>query len=769
MADWDSINDLLAAWGCPTRVRAQGPVSGRWFLDRTGPPQVHLRLEAGPEARLCVGEAFTQPQATAVVADLAGLIDAEGDALRDLTVDLAVGTGRLTIDRGELRHQAGDSSGGPPTTVLRGQFEAQAMESLAACLPPLRRWGVNAAGSLSGELELQFRPGCTQGQLTASMQPATITAGRLLAKAPGQQADLEVHFTRDEHLAPQERSRLTAHGALEGSDVSTTVTWTDGDSSAGRVAIEVQVRDADGAVENLPLLADVLAGGRLSGQADVVGLARWEGPTLEGQLRCDANRIEYVSAGLPRRVKTARTPLAMELAGRVTRRGEGDFDFVADHAGVTSRDHWAHLRGSGTIRGLQEAAGDQGDLRCASAELDLTELRGTVGGKAVAAGGAVTLEDVRWPAGGKVTIGRVTTDGLELRRGQPRVGPGRSAQPARESHRPIPRPGGVPGRQRPGGLAGHGGPDGPRGGPRQVERTGADRDALLAQADQRILAARDALAGLALQGRIGIDRYRTYDAESDRSYLARSLEAQLSIEDARVSAVLDAAVKGGIVSRRYDLDLTGTAPRLAVYSEVRELMADESIQPQLNWYFPGNTFYGLFSRTEEVSFALRQLVAHGMDPSAPVWPVGHAKTVATDGMLQGRAAPYFVASIFPGLNLTRYRYNRMTAFAEYRPDGLAVNDMVFSGQTYDIYIEGTTAPDRIGRYEIGLILLGSPQSAEWNHTYRQGRIPLLNVKARIEGGQMRDESVTYPYPTQSLFTIFLKNNIFYRLWLASKR
>jgi hypothetical protein len=196
-------------------------------------------------------------------------------------------------------------------------------------------------------------------------------------------------------------------------------------------------------------------------------------------------------------------------------------------------------------------------------------------------------------------------------------------------------------------------------------------------------------------------------------------------------------------------------------------MADESIQPQLAKQFPGNMMYGLFSRTENVTMSLRQVVAQAMDPSAPVWPDGSAKTVATDGLLAGRAVPGFVTRIFPGLNLTHYRYNKMTAFAAYEPNGTAINDMVFSGQTYDIYIEGTTDPNNIGRYEIGLILLGTPQSAEWNHTYRQGRIPLLKVKARIEGGQMHDESVTFVYPNESLFIIFLKNNIFYRLWLAS--
>jgi hypothetical protein len=111
----------------------------------------------------------------------------------------------------------------------------------------------------------------------------------------------------------------------------------------------------------------------------------------------------------------------------------------------------------------------------------------------------------------------------------------------------------------------------------------------------------------------------------------------------------------------------------------------------------------------------------------------------------------------------------MTGFAELQADGTTVNDMVFSGQSYDIYIEGTTDRDNIGRYEIGLILLGAPQTAEWNHAYRLGRIPLLKFKARIEGGQMHDEKVTFVYPNESLFVIFLKNNLFYRLWIEANK
>jgi hypothetical protein len=461
--------------------------------------------------------------------------------------------------------------------------------------------------------------------------------------------------------------------------------------------------------------------------------------------------------------------LRVELDGRAARQGEGDFDFTVDQARVAGRDQWAQLRGSGTVRGLQVDASDPPDLRWARMELDLAELRGTIADKAIAAGGTLALEKGRW-SGGELTLGRLATDGLELRVGdnhgwlladlrKPAGGLSGQFHLLAESLDDKDLADWIAAVRRMGRVEP----------PTTSTAPAPGRDARLAEADRRIDAARQALAPVALEGRISIDRFRTYDAELDRSYLARSVEARVAIDGPRLSGNLDAAVYGGMVSRAYALDLSEPAPRLAVRSGIRELIPNETIQPQLTWNFPGNTISGLFSRAEDLAIPLHQLVAHGMDPSVPVWPVGHAKTIAVKGMLQGRAAPSFVAGIFPGLNLTRYRYDRMTAFAQYQPDGTAVNDMVFSGQTYDIYIEGTTDADHMGRYEIGLILLGTPQSAEWNHTYRQGRIPLLNVKARIEGGRMIDESVSYPYPTQSLFAIFLKNNIFYRLWLASKR
>jgi hypothetical protein len=102
-------------------------------------------------------------------------------------------------------------------------------------------------------------------------------------------------------------------------------------------------------------------------------------------------------------------------------------------------------------------------------------------------------------------------------------------------------------------------------------------------------------------------------------------------------------------------------------------------------------------------------------------------------------------------------------------DGGAYSDMIFNGSVYDLYMEGTTDSKKIGRYEIGLILLGTPQTPEWNHTWRQGRLPILKFQARIEGGKMHDVSVSYPWPNESLGVIFLKNNILYRAFLATRK
>ena len=292
-------------------------------------------------------------------------------------------------------------------------------------------------------------------------------------------------------------------------------------------------------------------------------------------------------------------------------------------------------------------------------------------------------------------------------------------------------------------------------------------EAVRAQARKLAEAARKHLALARLEARLSVADFRTYDISVDQTYDLRRLELTASVADGRVKVAYAGGLNGGVKRDRYSTFLTDPSPTVECESVLSNVLAEENIQPQLAKFFPGNTVYGTFSRKEKFTAPLAEVLAVAIDPRYPLHPAGSGKTIATDGLTQGRAAPKFVTKLFPGLNLAKYRYNKMTAFAEMSADGLVKNDMVFDGVAYDLYMEGTTDADNVGRYEIGLILLGTPQSAEWNHTYRSGRIPILNFRARIEGGKMFDEEVSYLWPNETLFVIFLKNNIFYRIWLAA--
>ena len=68
---------------------------------------------------------------------------------------------------------------------------------------------------------------------------------------------------------------------------------------------------------------------------------------------------------------------------------------------------------------------------------------------------------------------------------------------------------------------------------------------------------------------------------------------------------------------------------------------------------------------------------------------------------------------FPGLNLTSYRYKRMTAWTDYAPAGASHSDLVFNGDAYDTYLTGSTGAARVGRYEMGALLVCPECGHEW--------------------------------------------------------
>ncbi|MHC4562783.1 MAG: hypothetical protein ACYS8X_08445 [Planctomycetota bacterium] len=280
---------------------------------------------------------------------------------------------------------------------------------------------------------------------------------------------------------------------------------------------------------------------------------------------------------------------------------------------------------------------------------------------------------------------------------------------------------------------------------------------------------RPIIANSDLTVRVAIDNFHTFDEVISKPFHLKNMWAACTISDGECRIEYAAGLNSGSLRRYYTVNVKDESPVMQFGSELRNARADETIRTLVAWRFPGNTVNGLFSHSEDMTAPFARAVAAAINPWYPVHEEGTGKTVATDGIAEGQAAPKFVTKIFPGLNTARYRYERMTSFATHRADGTVINDTVFDGSAYDTYMNGQTSADQMGRYEIGVILLSSPQSPEWNHTYRQGRVPIFKFQGRIYEGQVHDVKVTYPWPTETLYTVFLENNYFYRLWLAGKQ
>ena len=402
--------------------------------------------------------------------------------------------------------------------------------------------------------------------------------------------------------------------------------------------------------------------------------------------------------------------------------------------------------------------------------LAMEGLRGRYGGKDIRVGGKMVLQQVRRAQGGAWEVGGVETDGLELHLGDNHGWlvadlEGLPAAPKGDFHLLCKT---ADLRDVGAWLEGKGAwekpPDQPLG-----KLDDEQRQAIATRADDLIAQVRPYLLSAGVTGRASFEELTYHDPTVAQSYLLRDLKIDLSVANGTVDIEYVSGLYGGEVRNRIDVHAAAPEPVYVQEQDLRDVIATAEMQPQLARYFPGNTVLGYFNREEKTSQPLRDVVANLLDPRYVLRPEGSTKTITLDGIVEGRAAPKFVTRLLPGLDLSTYPYRKMTAFAMPRSDGTAVNDMVFEGQAYDVYMEGTTDADNIALYEIGVILLNSPQSAEFNHLYRQGRIPVLKVKARIENGKMYDQEVSFPLPTETAYVVFVRNNVFYRIWLANRK
>ena len=231
----------------------------------------------------------------------------------------------------------------------------------------------------------------------------------------------------------------------------------------------------------------------------------------------------------------------------------------------------------------------------------------------------------------------------------------------------------------------------------------------------------------------------------------------------KIAAILN----GGSYRVSVDADANDPSQPVAMTFDLLNVIGTPEIQPQLAKYFPGNTVGGLFTRSEKLQESLSASIAYFLDHRYPWTPVGSAKTIATDGYIVGRAVPEWMAGIFPQLNLQRYEYDTMTGFATFFVDGVAKNDMIFSGAQYDVYMEGTTDAENRAEYTVGLLVVGG--SAEWNHAWKTGRLPLLKVRGTIYGGELLDREVSFLWPNETIMAVAVRNNPVVRAFINRQK
>jgi hypothetical protein len=272
-----------------------------------------------------------------------------------------------------------------------------------------------------------------------------------------------------------------------------------------------------------------------------------------------------------------------------------------------------------------------------------------------------------------------------------------------------------------------------------------------------------------IEGRLSFSKFNFYDESVGHNYLARGMEMILSAEDGRINLNYDTAYNGGTITGKIATNLSDEQPQITSSTVVKRISTTKEVKPLISRDFPGNDVTGYFNRNEDISYSLESMLANMIDYRYRLKPVGSATMVAEGGVLSGKAAPDFVTRIFPGLNLTKYKYTRLTGFTRFLADGSSENEMICTG-LYDIYVRGKTDFERNARYTLGVIIPvpGVKVSAEWHHNWKQGRIPILKVQGVIANGRMENEKVSYPWPNETLFEMFLQNNIFYRAWVNKR-
>lgn len=227
------------------------------------------------------------------------------------------------------------------------------------------------------------------------------------------------------------------------------------------------------------------------------------------------------------------------------------------------------------------------------------------------------------------------------------------------------------------------------------------------------------------------------------------LSVDATVQRGQVSATFSCAANDGTVNGTWRTDLSKNDPTFHLAYTARHLTASPNTRPIVEAFFPGMLVKGRLTLIDE---SHQRLFA---PPGQPNFPTGKGEMILENGQVVGRAAPLWVTSIFPSLNLAEFNYTHMINRFEKLDDGTHLNDMTFFGSVYHVYATGYTRADGDARYEVGVDLLArlSPDLSRIG----QGRIALFNKTGRIRDGRFENEVVSYLDPVTVTKKIFSNN------------
>ncbi len=231
----------------------------------------------------------------------------------------------------------------------------------------------------------------------------------------------------------------------------------------------------------------------------------------------------------------------------------------------------------------------------------------------------------------------------------------------------------------------------------------------------------------------------------------RLSEGRLDVHDFK------AVWRGGVVNGAVGIDFEPANPLVHTRYNIRNIAAGEAIQPLINHQFPDMVVKGAINQVYD---ARENLFATAASPS---YPVGATLFEASDGSMSGPAAPQWLTDLIPGLKLTTYNFSRMQSIGRLEADGRSVNQMLFDGSPYSLFIDGQTMADGAAVYVLGVDLMNSLERGDATRSLEQGRVPLMEFKGRIVDSAWEDLEVRFKLPHEVAYDVLLRRNLLVRL------